>query len=135
LGAMCSADSPTVIVPFGRVRFCGGSAGVAAPEPAVSETVPPEEMVEAAPVPESAAAVEVELVVQPAVQAKQVSTAAIARIGRRICDLPPSVGDSLFIYVLVLVMLPKNRGRSETGGAGFRPPDVYPLLTGVIVAT
>jgi hypothetical protein len=65
--------------------------------------------------PESAFGVVVELVVQPAVQAKKPRTAAIARISRRMRGLPSPAGDSLVMFVLVLEMLSKNRGRSETG--------------------
>lgn len=100
LRAMCSRNAPAEDVPFGRTRSSGGPSGVPAPDTAVSEAAPPGDVVGAAPMPESAAGVVVELAVQPAVQAKQPSTAAIARIGRRMRPLSPSVGDSLFMYVL-----------------------------------
>jgi len=96
LSAMCPAGD----VPFSRVRFRGGSAGVAAPDTPVSEAAPPGDMVEAGPMLESAAGVVVELAVQPAVQAKQASTAAIARISTRVRGLSSPVGDSLFMVSL-----------------------------------
>ncbi len=85
--------------------------------------------------PESAADVVVELVVQPAVQAKEPSTAAIARISRRMRGRWPPDDDSLFMDLLLVVMQPKNRGRPETGE---QAPDLpmYTLSgTGAIVST
>jgi hypothetical protein len=54
---------------------------------------------EAAAMPESPAEVAVELVVQPAVQAKPPRTAAIARISRKMRDDRPAVGDALFMWM------------------------------------
>ncbi len=133
-GTACPGDAPDGNVPFGRTRSCGGPAGVAASDSFVSEAVPSGDVVDAVPMPASAVGVVVEPAVQPAVQAKQPRTVAIARISRRMRGLPSPAGDSLFMSVLVLVMLSKNRGRSETGEP-VAPPALCPLLTGVIVAT
>jgi hypothetical protein len=130
-GVMFPGNPPAGGVPFGRIPSGGRSGGAPAP----GTDAPSGDAFVAGVMPESAPDVVVEPVVQPAVQAKQPSTAAIPRTSRRMRPPPPPGGDSLFMDVPVLVMLPKNRARSGSGGSRPRPSALCPFPAGAIIAT
>lgn len=118
-GIMPPGGAPAGRVPFGAGRPCPGSAGnVPFPGTAGSDTVPSGVTVDPAVVPVSAAGVAFELAVHPAMLAKQPRMATVARISRRVRELPPAVNASLFIYALFLVMVLKTVGAC---GRGSRP--------------
>jgi hypothetical protein len=84
--------------------------------------------------PESGADVVFELVVQPAVQAKQPSTTAIARISRRMRGRWPPGGNSLVMDLLFLGDATEKPREAEGRGTGLGPPDINPLRIGAIVS-